>query len=90
MLKDHKNGMMIMRNDNMKKEDKERIIQELLKSTEIIDMYDTYIIKSIPFEIWVRQMADYLWKKQRKRKSKSILVQRKRRPYVHIRDNHVK
>ena len=45
----------------MTKEDKERLIAESLKSKEIKDLYEAYIIKEIPFETWVRSMADRLY-----------------------------
>ncbi len=44
----------------MKKSDKELIIEDLIKSKEIRDLYDDYIIKTIPFETWVRNTADRL------------------------------
>ena len=48
----------------MNKQDKERIIQELLKSDNIRNLYDTYIIKSITFETWVRDYTDYVLRRQ--------------------------
>jgi len=42
----------------MKKEDKEKLIAASLESKEIKSVYDTYIIKEIPFETWVRSVTD--------------------------------
>jgi len=44
----------------MTDEEKELVIEKLLESTEIRKIYDTYIIKSIPFETWVRDTTDRL------------------------------
>lgn len=40
--------------------DKDKIIQELLKSKEIKSLYDENIIKEITFEIWVKNTVNYL------------------------------
>ena len=37
---------------------KEKLIQELLKSDKIKRSYKIYIVKTIPFERWVRDMVD--------------------------------
>ena len=39
---------------------KEIIIEHLLKDKKIIDLYENYIMKSIPFEEWVRNMTEDL------------------------------
>ena len=45
----------------MTKQEKETLIQELLKSKTIARIYDNYIIKEIPFEKWVRKAADDIY-----------------------------
>jgi hypothetical protein len=44
----------------LKKEDEERLVVALMQDKKIIDMYETYIVKSIPFEKWVRQTTKRL------------------------------
>lgn len=41
-------------------EAKERVLKELLKKKRIRKIYDDYIIKTIPFEEWVRSALDYV------------------------------
>jgi hypothetical protein len=42
--------------------EREKLIVALLKSEEIKAIYKDYIIKEIPFETWVRDMAGHLLK----------------------------
>jgi len=48
----------------MTSEEKNKIIEELLKSKEIKSLYDEYIIQSIPFETWVKDTVYYLTEKE--------------------------
>lgn len=42
------------------KEKEKELIQYCLDSEEIRDIYEKYIIKSIPFETWVNSQVEYL------------------------------
>ena len=42
----------------MSPEDKERMVQELMKKPNIQELYDIYIIKDMSFEEWVRLSLD--------------------------------
>jgi len=44
----------------MTDDERELIIQRLLKSKKIKKIYDDYIIKSIPFEKWVTDTVEHL------------------------------
>jgi len=44
------------------KAEKEQIIQELLESDKIKQLYDDYIIQSLSYEEWVRNTFKYLIK----------------------------
>lgn len=44
------------------------LIEEMLKSKKIRKIYDVYIIKEIPFEIWVKNTAECLLKRTEKEK----------------------
>jgi hypothetical protein len=44
----------------MTPEEKELVIEKLIENDEIRAMYDSYIIKEIPFKTWVRDTVDHL------------------------------
>ena len=44
------------------KQNRKKLIKELLKSEEIKQIYDSYIIKDIEFKVWVTSTVDYLLK----------------------------
>jgi hypothetical protein len=46
----------------MTDEEREKLMAALLKSNKIRGIYETSIIKEIPFDTWVRSMADRLLK----------------------------
>ena len=46
----------------MTNEEKEKLMTALLKSKEIKGIYEDYIVKEIPYETWVRNMASRLLK----------------------------
>ena len=48
--------------DYMTNEEREKLMSALLKSEEIKDIYEDYIVKEIPFEAWVRDTAGRLLK----------------------------
>lgn len=49
---------------NMTEEQKEKLIEHMLEAEDIKTIYDVYIIKSIPFETWVRTTVEDLIKRQ--------------------------
>ncbi len=45
----------------MTSKERKKLVSKLLKSKKIKDIYETYIIKEIPFETWIKDTANRLF-----------------------------